>query len=140
MRWVSSAPSEAARHELRVKQDGRVRDGLELLRLPEITIASLAAISPALGELRRDVVEQLEIEAHYASYLSRQVADIDAFRAEEALHLPADLDLDAIAGLSNEVRARLRETRPVTLGGAARLPGMTPAALTVLARYAHKAA
>jgi len=140
LRAFRLSPSEAARHALRVKQDGRVRDGLELLRLPEITIASLAAIWPALGELRRDVVEQLEVEAHYASYLSRQVADIGAFRAEEALHLPADLDLDAIAGLSNEVRARLRETRPVTLGGAARLPGMTPAALTVLARYAHKAA
>jgi tRNA uridine 5-carboxymethylaminomethyl modification enzyme len=108
------------------------------LRLPDITMATLAAIGPELAGLRPDVIEQLEIEAHYASYLSRQVADIDAFRSEEALLLPADLE--GIAGLSNEVRARLAESRPTTLGAAARLPGMTPAALTVLCRHARKAA
>jgi tRNA uridine 5-carboxymethylaminomethyl modification enzyme len=90
--------------------------------------------------MRANVVEQLEIEAHYASYLSRQVEDISAFRAEESLLLPADLDLDGVAGLSNEVRARLAESRPPTLGAAARLPGMTPAALTILCRHAHRAA
>jgi tRNA uridine 5-carboxymethylaminomethyl modification enzyme len=134
------SPSEAGRHDLQVRQDGRIRDGLELLRLPDVTVARLAAIWPELGGIRADVVEQLEIEAHYATYLGRQVADIAAFRAEEALVLPKYLDLDAIAGLSNEVRARLAESRPATLGAAARLPGMTPAALTILYRYAQRAA
>lgn len=103
-------------------------------------MASLAAIWPELAGMRPDVVEQLEIEAHYATYLGRQVTDIVAFRAEESLLLPKNLDLDAIAGLSNEVRARLAENRPATLGAAARLPGMTPAALTILYRYARRAA
>ena len=97
-------------------------------------------IWPELGGLRRDIAEQLEIEARYASYLPRQEADIAAFRADDALVLPRDLDLDAIAGLSREVRARLSETRPPTLGAAARMPGMTPAALTLLYRYARRAA
>ncbi len=91
LRGFRLSPSEAGRHGLRIKQDGRVRDGLALLRLPDITMATLAAIWPELAGLRPDVIEQLEIEAHYASYLSRQVADIDAFRSEEALLLPADL-------------------------------------------------
>jgi tRNA uridine 5-carboxymethylaminomethyl modification enzyme len=140
LRGLRLSPSQAARHGLEIKRDGRVRDGLELLRLPEIDIARLAAIWPELAGIRADVAEQLEIEAHYAAYLGRQVADIEAFRAEEALLLPRDLDVGAIAGLSTEVRARLSESRPATLGAAARLPGMTPAALTILYRYAQRAA
>ncbi len=140
LRELRLSPTAAGRHGLQVKPDGRVRDGLELLRLPDVGMARLAAIWPELAGLRPDVVEQLEIEAHYATYLGRQVADIAAFRAEEALLLPQDLDLETIAGLSNEVRARLAESRPATLGAAARLPGMTPAALTILCRHARRAA
>jgi tRNA uridine 5-carboxymethylaminomethyl modification enzyme len=137
---LSLSPSAARRHGLEVKLDGVRRNGLELLRLPDVDMGRLAAIWPQLGALRRDVVEQLEIAARYASYLPRQAADIAAFRADEALVLPADLDLDAIAGLSREVRARLAQVRPPTLGAAARLPGMTPAALMLLYRHARRAA
>jgi tRNA uridine 5-carboxymethylaminomethyl modification enzyme len=134
------SPALAARHGFHVKQDGVVRSGLDLLGLPEITVARLAAVWPALADMRPDVAEQLEIEARYAAYLPRQAADIAAFRADEGLILPTDLDLTAVAGLSSEIRARLAETRPATLGAAARLPGMTPAALTILCRYARPAA
>jgi tRNA uridine 5-carboxymethylaminomethyl modification enzyme len=131
----------AARHAgLEVKLDGVVRTGLELLRLPNVRLAQLEEIWPELGPLRRDVVEQLEIEARYATYLARQDADIAALRAEEALELPRDMDLAAIAGLSSEIRARLAEVRPGTLAAAGRLPGMTPAALAILYRYARRAA
>jgi tRNA uridine 5-carboxymethylaminomethyl modification enzyme len=140
LRALRLSPTQAGRHGLQVKRDGRMRDGLELLQLAGIGIAELAAVRPELAGLRPDVVEQLEIEARYATYLTRQVADISAFRAEEALLLPSDLDLEAIKGLSTEVRARLAESRPGTLGAAARLPGMTPAALTILCRYARRAA
>jgi tRNA uridine 5-carboxymethylaminomethyl modification enzyme len=134
------SPSAAGCQGLEVKHDGVRRSALELLRLPNVDMARLAAIWPELGELRKDVVEQLEIEARYASYLPRQAADIAAFRADEALVLPGDLDLDAIAGLSREVRTRLAQVRPPTLGAAARLPGMTPAALMLLYRHARRAA
>jgi tRNA uridine 5-carboxymethylaminomethyl modification enzyme len=134
------SPTAARRAGLEVKLDGVVRSGLELLRLPNVNLAGLAAIWPELGELRADVAEQLEIEARYASYLERQDADIAALRAEEALVLPRDLDLEAIAGLSGEIRARLAEVRPPTLAAAGRLPGMTPAALTLLYRHARRTA
>ena len=140
--WPScaSAPTAARKAGLALKLDGVVRNGLELLRLPNVDLAQLGALWPELGGLRRDVVEQLEIEARYAGYLARQDADIAALRAEEALELPRDLDLDAIAGLSSEIRARLAEVRPGTLAAAGRLPGMTPAALAALYRYARRAA
>jgi len=134
------SPSAARRAGLAVKLDGVARSGLELLRLPNVGVAALAALWPELHELRRDVIEQLEIEARYATYLARQDADIAALRAEEALELPRDLDLAAISGLSSEVRARLAEARPGTLAAAGRLPGMTPAALALLYRYARRAA
>jgi tRNA uridine 5-carboxymethylaminomethyl modification enzyme len=140
LRELRLSPTAARRAGLEVKLDGVVRNGLELLRLPNLSLASLAAIWPELGELRPDVAEQLEIEARYATYLDRQDADIAALRAEEALELPRDLDLEAIAGLSSEIRARLAEVRPPTLAAAGRLPGMTPAALALLYRHVRRAA
>jgi tRNA uridine 5-carboxymethylaminomethyl modification enzyme len=136
----SLTPSAAQRHGLAVKLDGVVRNGLELLRLPNVDVTRLVAIWPELGHLRKDIVEQLEIDGRYASYLPRQAADIAALRADEALALPGDLDLDAISGLSREVRARLAQVRPRSIGAAARLPGMTPAALMLLYRHARRAA
>jgi tRNA uridine 5-carboxymethylaminomethyl modification enzyme len=134
------SPSAARCHGLDVKLDGVRRNALELLRLPSVDMARLARIWPELWALRQDIVEQLETEARYASYLPRQEADIAAFRADEALVLPATLDLDALPGLSGEVRARLAQVRPPTIGAAARLPGMTPAALMLLYRHARRAA
>jgi tRNA uridine 5-carboxymethylaminomethyl modification enzyme len=134
------SPSAAAHHGLVVKSDGVVRDGLALLCLPSVDVARLATVWPELGALRADVVEQLEIEARYASYLPRQTRDIAMFRAEESWALPPDLDIDAIAGLSSEVRSRLTDVRPTSLGAAARLPGMTPAAMTLLYRHARRVA
>ncbi len=135
---ISLSPTAAAKHGLRVKKDGVVRDGLALLRLPTINMADLARLCPELADMRHDVTEQFEIDAQYAAYLPRQLADIEAFRREEAFRLPTDLVVEDIAGLSREVCARLAETRPETIGSAARIPGMTPAALALLYRYAKR--
>jgi len=135
---ISLSPTAAAKHGLRVKKDGVVRDGLALLRLPTVNMADLARLCPELADMRHDVTEQFEIDAQYAAYLPRQLADIEAFRREEAFRLPTDLAVEDIAGLSREVRARLVETRPETIGSAARIPGMTPAALALLYRYAKR--
>ena len=89
--------------------------------------------------MKKEIIEQLGIEARYASYLPGQKADIAAFRADRSLLLPCDLDLDALPGLSREVRTRLEQVRPPTIGAAARLPGMT-AALMLLCRHARRAA
>ncbi len=131
-------PTEARRHGLPVNLDGVARSAADLLAYPGVTLARLAAIWPELGGLRADVAEQIEIDARYAGYLARQEADILAFRRDEALALPEDLDYGAIGGLSAEVREKLAAARPATLGAAARIPGVTPAALTALLRHVRR--
>ena len=132
---LSATPDALARHGLAVKRDGVRRSAFDLLRYPDVDMAALRRIWPELGAVRADVVTQLETDARYAGYLERQEADIHAFRRDEALALPQALDYDAVAGLSNEARDVLKQARPESLGAAARLSGMTPAAL--LAVLAH---
>ena len=135
---LTAAPKSLTDLGMVVTQDGKKRTGTRLLAYPEITMDRLSALWPELGELRQDVVEQMEIEARYATYLERQNADIEAFRRDEALEIPPDLDLDMVGGLSNEVREKLKVARPASFGAAARISGVTPAALTALLRYVRR--
>lgn len=129
---LTLTPDKARQYGLSVKRDGVRRNAHTLLGFPEIEFDDLIRIWPELGHLRPDVVEQLEIEARYAAYLDRQNADIEAFRRDEGLRIPDDIDYRAIAGLSNEVREKLETARPATLGAAARISGVTPAAVTLV--------
>ena len=132
-------PNRARGHGIMVNLDGRRRTARELLAYDGVSVARLAAIWPELGEVRADVAEQLEIDARYHAYLDRQAADIAAFRKDEALAIPADIDYDAVGSLSNEVREKLRRHGPATLGAAARIPGVTAAALTALLGHVRRA-
>lgn len=136
----SLSPNQAAKHGLAVNQDGIVRTAFELMRYPNIDWARLSAVWPELGEIDPDVAAQVEIDAKYATYINRQAEDIQAFRRDEALTLPDDLDYGAVVGLSAELREKLALARPATLGAAARLPGVTPAALTALLAHVKKQA
>jgi tRNA uridine 5-carboxymethylaminomethyl modification enzyme len=135
---LNATPPELARLGLTVNQDGKRRTALDILAYPEMNIARLATIWPQLGELSSSIAEQLEIDARYAGYLERQQADILTLRKDESLEIPADLDYDAIGGLSNEVRGKLKQVRPATLAAASRIPGITPAALTALLGYVKR--
>ncbi len=135
---LSLSPSRLRRHGLAVNRDGVARSVRDLLAYPGVDLARLAAIWPELEGLRADVAEQIEIEAHYAGYLGRQEADIRAFRRDEALALPDGLDYGAVGGLSSEVREKLEASRPATLGAAARISGVTPAALTALLGHVRR--
>lgn len=135
---VSLSPSEAARHGLLLKKDGHRRTAFDLLSYPDIGIETLRPIWPRLGELSPSIAEQLEIDAKYDVYLSRQAADIDSYRRDEAFALPDDLDYGALPGLSNEVRQKLAAMRPRTIGQAGKIDGITPAALTLIAAYVRR--
>ena len=134
----AATPDELAREGIPVKRDGRRRSAFDLLAHPEIDLAALGRIWPELKALPPEAGAQIEIEARYASYLERQEADIRAFRRDEALALPELLDYDRVGGLSKEAQQVLAEARPATLGAAARLPGITPAAVVALLRYVKK--
>ncbi len=125
-------PNEAARHGIAVRQDGVRRNAAELLSLPEVDFATLTRVWPQLAAFAPDVAEQIEIDAHYSGYLDRQEADILAFKRDESLLLPDDLDYGAVVGLSTECRHKFSKIRPHTLGQAARIDGVTPAALTLV--------
>jgi tRNA uridine 5-carboxymethylaminomethyl modification enzyme len=135
---LKMTPPELVKRGLPVNQDGQIRSAAMLLGYPDMTVARLAAIWPELGSLRPDVAEQVEIDGRYAGYMERQQADILAFRKDEGLTLPDDLDYAAIGGLSNEVRAKLQQHKPGTLGQAARISGVTPAALSALLGHVKK--
>jgi tRNA uridine 5-carboxymethylaminomethyl modification enzyme len=134
-RSVSLTPSEAHRHGLALNLDGHRRSAFELLSHPNIGLAELARIWPQLGDLPPKIAEQVEIDAKYEVYLSRQAADIAAYRRDEGLELPEGLDYSQLPGLSAEVRQKLNSARPRTIGHAAHMDGITPAALTLLVAY-----
>ena len=138
-RELTATPAELKRFGLDVNQDGVRRSAAELLARPEVGVGRLAEIWPELKGLDAAIAEQLETDARYVGYLDRQEADIRAFRRDDALALPADLPYERIGGLSTEVRDKLRAARPGTLGAAARIPGMTPAALTALLGHVKRA-
>jgi tRNA uridine 5-carboxymethylaminomethyl modification enzyme len=130
MTSLTLTPNEAAKYGIAVRLDGVRRTALDLLSLSDFS--TLVRIWPQLCALAPEIVEQLEIDAQYAGYLDRQDADIVAFRRDEGRTLPPSLDYGAVCGLSNEVRQKLERIRPATLGQAARIEGMTPAALTLI--------
>jgi tRNA uridine 5-carboxymethylaminomethyl modification enzyme len=131
-------PSAAAREGLPVKADGQRRNLSELLAYPTIGFQDLARIWPEITDWSPAVREQVEIDAAYSGYLDRQATDAEAFRRDESLRLPPTLDYDAVGGLSNEIREKLASVRPLTLGQAARIEGVTPGALTALLAHARR--
>ena len=136
---LSLTPTQAARHGLALRRDGQRRSAFEILSYPEIGITDLARIWPAFGELNAKIAAQLEIDAKYHVYLSRQAADVESYRRDESLILGEDLDYATLPGLSNEVRQKLQLHRPRTIGQAGRIDGVTPAALTLLVAYLRRA-
>lgn len=132
-------PNEGAAAGLALNQDGVRRSAFELLSRPDIDWSCLCRVWPELADVPGAVAAQVEADAHYAVYLDRQRAEIAAQQRDEGLAIPDDLDLESIPGLSNEIRAKLRTVRPRTLGQAARMDGMTPAALTLLAVWVRRA-
>jgi len=133
-------PPALARHGIAVNEDGVPRSAAELLAYPGIDLACLATLWPELSQITADIVEQLEIDARYAGYLERQERDIAAYRRDETLLLPEDLDYSAVGSLSREICDKLAAARPATLGAAARISGVTPAGLVALLKHVKRRA
>lgn len=129
---LTVTPSEAQKKGLPVNQDGIRRSAFDLLSYPNVTFEGLTDIWPELKDIDPAIAEQVATDALYAVYLDRQMADIEALKRDEALSIPDGFDYEAIIGLSNEVRQKLIDIRPATLGQASRMDGMTPAALTLI--------
>lgn len=137
---LSLTPDQAAKAGLSINRDGRKRSAFALLSYPEIDIARLTRIWPEIGQIESTIANQLAVDARYAVYLARQEMDIAAFRKDENIAIPRDFAYGAIAGLSAELRHKLQRDAPASLGQAARLDGMTPAALMLLLAHLKRGA
>jgi len=138
LRSLALTPDEAAKFGLTINRDGRKRSAFDLLSYPEVDAARLAAIWPEIGQLDTEIAAQLAVDARYAVYVARQELDIASFRKDEAIAIPAGFAFAALPGLSTELRQKLERHRPASLGQAARLDGMTPAALMLLLAHLKK--
>ena len=132
---LKASPNTLWEYGLKINADGIRRSALDLLSYQNVEFNQLVDVWPELAKISPEIIEQLEIDGKYSGYIERQDIDIRAFRKDEDLALPIDLDVDAIGSLSNEIRQKLRQIKPETLGAAARIPGMTPAAIIALLRY-----
>ncbi|MGI9424178.1 MAG: tRNA uridine-5-carboxymethylaminomethyl(34) synthesis enzyme MnmG, partial [Hyphomicrobiaceae bacterium] len=131
-------PNEARKHGIEINHDGRRRSAFELLSFSYVDFDRLIAVWPELDSVPRAMRAQLEIDARYAAYVERQEADVDALRKDEALEIPSDFDFAAIPSLSTEVRQKLLSHRPGSLAHAARIDGITPAALLLVRAHLKK--
>jgi len=124
--------SEAAKRGIRISGDGKKRTGRELLAFADVQFDDLIVFSPELSDIEDEIRTQLKCDALYEQYIQRQAKDVENLRKDEAHRIPEDFDYDILKGLSNELRQKLVQVRPATLGQAGRVEGMTPAALTLI--------
>lgn len=138
LRSKNLTPTEAGEKGLKINLDGVRRSAYDLLSYSDISLGELKRIWPELSDISGNLAEQIEIEASYAVYLKRQAADIQSMRKEESRTIPADFNYQLLSGLSNELVQKLENVRPSSLGQAARIEGITPAALTLILAYIRK--
>ncbi|MCZ8334174.1 MAG: tRNA uridine-5-carboxymethylaminomethyl(34) synthesis enzyme MnmG [Rhodobacteraceae bacterium] len=132
------SPRELAPYGVRLSQDGARRDGFDVLSLGEEARPAVEAMFPEFGSLPAEIRDQVAADALYSQYLERQESDARLLQREEAAVIPIDFDYDLLAGLSNELTAKLKRQQPANLAQAGRIEGMTPAALTLILAHLRK--
>ncbi len=134
----SISPNAAAKHSVKISMDGIKRTGIEVLGLRDVSILKLRNIWVNIPQYEQSIDEQIEIDAHYMGYLKRQSHDIEAFKKDESISIPKDINYDSFSGLSNEIKSKLKQVQPSTLGQALRIDGVTPAAAIILLGFIKK--
>jgi len=132
------SPNEAEKFNIKIAKDGVKRTAFEILSREGVTFNKLRSIWKQIPKAGKDEEEQIEISAHYSGYLEKQKADIIAFRKDENLIIPKNVDYSKLSGLSNEVKSKFKLIRPKTLGQALRIDGITPAAAYILLSHVRK--
>ena len=131
-------PNAAAKHSVKIAMDGVKRTGIEVLGQKGITVSILRGIWGNIPQFEPEIDEQVEIDAHYMGYLKRQTHDIEAFKKDESIAIPNDINYELFSGLSTEIKSKLKKIQPTTLGQALRIDGVTPAAAILLLGYIKK--
>ena len=134
----SISPNAAAKYSIKISMDGVKRTGIEVLGLKDVSIDQLRKIWVDIPQYDKYIDEQVEIDAHYSGYLKRQTHDIEAFKKDESIIIPDDINYEIFSGLSKEIKSKLTQIKPKTLGQALRIDGVTPAAAIILLGYIKK--
>jgi len=134
----SISPNAAAKYSIKISMDGVKRTGIEVLGLKNVSIDQLRKIWVDIPQYDKYIDEQVEIDAHYSGYLKRQTHDIEAFKKDESIIIPDDINYESFSGLSKEIKSKLSQIKPKTLGQALRIDGVTPAAAIILLGYIKK--
>ena len=132
------SPTKAIKFGINIAKDGVKRNAIEILSQKSVKMSKIREIWPEIKYVSREIDEQIEIKAHYKGYLKKQDADILAFKRDENLKIPENLDYDQFSGLSNEVKSKFKEIKPKTLGQALRIDGITPAAVYILLSHVKR--
>ena len=135
---LSLSPSKAEKSGIKIAKDGVVRSANQILGQKDVYISKLREIWPEIIKYSDEIDEQIEINAHYRGYLVRQKADILAFKRDENLVIPKNIDYDCLSGLSNEVKSKFKVIKPKTMGQALRIDGITPAAVYILLSFVKR--
>jgi len=138
LKSLKISPNEAKKFNIKIAKDGVKRSAFEILSREGVTFNKLRSIWNKIPKASKEEEEQLEISAHYSGYLDKQEADIIAFRKDENLKIPENIDYSRLSGLSNEVKSKFKLIRPKTLGQALRIDGITPAAAYILLSHVKK--
>ena len=138
MKNIKITPSKVAEFGIKVAKDGVLRTSSEILTQKGVDINKIRKIWPEIPHFEKEIDEQVEINAHYRGYLKKQKADILAFKRDENLIIPTNIDYDNLSGLSNEVKGKFKLIKPKTMGQALRIDGITPAAVYILLSYVKR--
>ncbi len=125
-------PSKASKYGINIAKDGISRSANQILGQKSVNMSKIRKIWPEIQYISREIDEQLEINSHYKGYLKKQNADILAFKRDENLIIPENINYDSFSGLSNEVKSKFKKIKPKTMGQALRIDGITPAAVYIL--------
>ena len=132
MERLTITPSKIEKFGINIAKDGISRTAYQVLGQKSVNMRKIREIWPEIKHVSREVDEQLEISSHYKGYLKKQKADILAFKRDENLIIPENINYDSFSGLSNEVKSKFKKIRPKTMGQALRIDGITPAAVYIL--------
>ena len=132
------SPNEAKKYDIKIAMDGVKRSGLELIGQRNVNMAKIRQIFSNVPRYEQSLDNQVEIDAHYLGYLARQSNDIKSFKKDEAIAIPRNINYNSLSGLSNEIKSKLNDIRPSTLGRALRIDGVTPAAAIIILSHIKK--
>ena len=138
MQKLTITPSKISKFSVNIAKDGVSRSAIQILSQKGVDMTKIRQVWPEIEYFSKEIDDQIEINAHYRGYLKKQNADILAFKRDENLIIPININYDELSGLSNEVKSKFKQIKPKTMGQALRIDGITPAAVYILLSHVKR--